>query len=342
MSNSTSDYASLRSADRINLTGAVPLPAPLAIYLETTNICNFKCIFCPESFENFEEQSGGLFRLSEDNFTHALDEISSFGSIQTLNLYMMGEPFANRNHLSFIKQAKQAHIAKRVIVTSNGSLLKPKIYEELCKSGLDYLRISIYGADEDLHRRNTGSPIKLEQIKTNIAGLKAFRDQHGFKTPFIYAKMIESEVSAHNDTFLKNFSGISDQAMIEPVMNWNDPDEGMLAQIDREQLEKRPNFAKKKECCPFPFYTLVIHSDLRVSVCCVDWDKKTVVGDLKTQTLKEIWNGEALRDFQLKHLQRRRKEIEACTNCTFLHTAPDNMDDLSPDVFMQRSEKQKS
>ena len=47
----------------------------------------------------------------------------------------------------------------------------------------------------------------------------------------------------------------------------------------------------KKKTCPFPFYTLAIHSNLKVSVCCVDWNKKTVVGDPKINTLKEIWTG---------------------------------------------------
>jgi hypothetical protein len=42
-------YASLRSGNRISLADTSPIAAPLTIYLETTNICNFKCIYCPDT-----------------------------------------------------------------------------------------------------------------------------------------------------------------------------------------------------------------------------------------------------------------------------------------------------
>jgi hypothetical protein len=62
------------------------------------------------------------------------------------------------------------------------------------------------------------------------------------------------------------------------------------------------------------------------------------VGDLKTQTLAEIWRGQALRDFQTAHLDGRRNELSACESCTFLHTAPDNLDGLSSAEFLARRE----
>jgi radical SAM protein with 4Fe4S-binding SPASM domain len=152
--------------------------------------------------------------------------------------------------------------------------------------------------------------------------------------------MIESLDSEENATFLRNFTGLADEIQLEPVMNWNDPDDGNLSGMNNEELLQTGFFNNKKKACPFPFYTLVIHSDLRVSVCCVDWNKKVVVGDLKSQSLQEIWQGEALYQFQLLHLQGRRKELEGCRNCTFLHTAPDNLDNLSPDVFSKRAGRQ--
>ena len=122
-------------------------------------------------------------------------------------------------------------------------------------------------------------------------------------------------------------------------MNWNDPEEGNLSGIDPVQLQKKGYFANKKEACPFPFYTLVIHSDLKLSACCVDWDKKVVVGDLRTQTLREIWQGESLRDLQLAHLKKHRQMLPGCRNCTYLHTAPDNLDGLTPENFVTRTMK---
>jgi hypothetical protein len=72
-------------------------------------------------------------------------------------------------------------------------------------------------------------------------------------------------------------------------------------------------------------------------VCCVDWAKEAVVGDLKTETLAEVWRGAALRDFQLAHLEGRKSELAACKNCTFLHTMPDNLEDLSAEEYRART-----
>jgi radical SAM protein with 4Fe4S-binding SPASM domain len=119
-------------------------------------------------------------------------------------------------------------------------------------------------------------------------------------------------------------------------MNWNDPEGVNLSQQPPESLLNTEHFQHKKSACPFPFYTLVIHSDLRVSPCCVDWDKKAVVGDLKTDTLAAIWNGKRMLDFRLEHLRGNRQNLEACARCTYLYTVPDSVDTLTPSAYLSR------
>lgn len=331
-------YSELRQAKRISLRDAVPLPGPLSIYVEPTNICNFKCVFCPESFDNFKEITGGYASLTPEDFSGIADQIGMFGTVKTINFYMMGEPFANKHLFDLIEIAKKKSICEKIIVTSNGSLISAEKYQRVCEGGLDYLRISIYGPNQEAHKKNTQSGVKLSRIIQNISGLKKFRDENNLQGPFIYVKMIESQVPGENDEFLEVFSDMGDEVAIEPVMNWNNPEQGWLANISEEKLLDTAYFGMKKHVCPFPFYSLVIHSDMRVSVCCVDWDKKTLIGDLKENSLEEIWHGDALREFQMKHLQRKRHELEGCRNCTYLHTTPDSLEDLSEDEYLKRLE----
>ena len=84
------------------------------------------------------------------------------------------------------------------------------------------------------------------------------------------------------------------------------------------------------------FYSLVIHSDLKVSICCVDWEKKTLIGDLKKEKLIDIWNGEKLREIQLLHIRKQKDKIDVCKNCSYLHTAKDNVDNLTEEQFLSR------
>lgn len=334
----TAVYSKLRQdpAKRLNLADASPMPHPLTIFVEPTNVCNFKCNYCPESFADYGERAGGLFRLGVPDFGRICDQILELGRLKTLNLYMMGEPFVNKNLPDLIAMAKRKDVADRVDVTSNGTLIDAAMAERVVASKLDYLRISIYGATQERMTSVTASKVPLDRVVANVRRVRELRDQGGAKTPFVYVKMIDAGDPVENRRFLDLFDGVCDEAAIEPVMNWNDPEGGNLSGLGRDELLQGQYFSRRKEVCPFPFYTLVIHSDLRVSVCCVDWAKLTTVGNLKEQTLAEVWRGEALHEFRMAHLRRERQTIEACRNCTYLHTAPDNLDALSPEAFAAR------
>lgn len=331
------DYGALRGATRTVLADAVPLPAPFTMYVEPTNVCNFACSYCPVSLDDYLERSGGRAKLDLAAAERVFSEILSLGRLRTLNLYMLGEPFANRALPEIIALAKRMDVADRVIVTSNGSLLDEAMAVRTIESGLDYLRFSIYGTTTEGFRAVTASRIPLERIVENVARLKRLRDARGARAPFLYAKMIDAGCPDENRRFLDLFGPLCDEAAVEPVMNWNLSE----AEIDLSgrggALTAGSYFARRKSACPFPFYTLVVNADLRVTVCCVDWEKATQVGDLNRQSLREIWGGDALRALRVKHLEGRRGEIAGCRSCTYLHTAPDSIDALSPQEFLRRS-----
>ncbi len=330
------NYSGLRKAKRLPLADIVPIPAPFTIYIEPTNICNFRCSYCPESFADYPEQAGGLHSLGIEDFKLIAEQIEKIGGVKLINFYMMGEPFSNPNLCEFIKISKQKSLAEKVIVTTNASLLKEKYFEPLLNSGLDYLRISIYGGNQLKHAERTKSKVSLDKILSNIAGFKKLRDAANAEKPFIYLKMIDSSDDQENNQFLEMFSAVADEICIEPVMNWNDLDDRNLANKTPDELLASNYFDHRKTVCPSPFYTLIIHSDLNVSVCCVDWSKQTVIGNLREEPLKEVWQGQRLFDFRMAHLLGNRKSLEACRNCTFLFTMPDNLDTLSPQEFKKR------
>jgi len=331
-------YSSLRQGDRLNLAEAAPLPSPLTIYVEPTNICNFRCVYCPESFPDYVDRAHGLHRLDLSGFTRIADQILELGRLKTLNFYMMGEPFLNRSLPDFIWLATNRGLADRTSVTTNGTVLDALMIDRVLDSGLSYLRVSVYGGTEQTNAERTASRIPLAKVIANVRAIKDRRNQRGLTEPFLYVKMIESHDPVEDQAFLDTFRPICDEVALEPVMNFNDPEGHNLSLIPPEQMLAQPYFQHRKQACAFPFYTMVIHADLQVSVCCVDWAKQAVVGDLTTETLREIWHGDRLRQFQVTHLRGQRETLAACARCTYLFTAPDNIDGLSPDVFLKRSE----
>ena len=53
--------------------------------------------------------------------------------------------------------------------------------------------------------------------------------------------------------------------------------------------------------------------DGRVSLCCADFDGKTILGDLTTQSIADIWNAEPYRAVRREHLESGGPDV--CRAC---------------------------
>src|SRR5262249_11978921 len=143
----------------------------------------------------------------------------------------------------------------------------------------------------------------------------------------IYVKMVNVDAQTAG-TFKLQWQGIADEVAVEPEMGWNG-----TADVGQEA-------PGHKRAGPMPFYTTTIHADLKASPRSVDWDQRLLVGDLRTQSLKEIWEGQRLRNLQLLHLSGKRASEAGCVNCSYIQTLPDNIDTLTPAEYESRLHKQ--
>lgn len=330
---------SIFEGNRVELDKSVPLAGPLLVHIETTNRCNFKCLFCPESDENYQQLSGGFNSMPINDFKRIIDEFSSLHQQpRMMNLFVMGEPLMNKNISEYISYARRVLPETIIALSTNGALLTEKKFESLCRSGLDYLRISIFGHNDESHKKNTQTKVNLIDIKNNIKNFVNYRNGLGLNHPYVYVKSILSPNEKDNQDFLEYFDEVGDQRVFEGLSNWNDDSDKYSQTLDvtADKLNASEYFSNKKYVCAYPFYSMVIHGDLKVSVCCIDWDKKTVVGDLTSQSVPEVWQGNELHRFRMQHLNRKKHEINACSNCTYHHTLRDNLDSLNPERYLAK------
>ena len=288
----------------MDLNQAHPLPIPLTLYVEPTNICNFRCSMCPESLPNYKEQAGYYQRMPLEIYLKIIEDLKGWGRVKSLKFYFLGEPLLNGSLRLMIRLARDAEIAERLELTTNASLITEQKAEDLVNSGLHYVRISVYGLDNNGHELTTGSRWKASQIRENVARFKQIRDEMGSKTPILYAQFF-SRSKAETRQFEEAWKPIVDETGIEPLHNWAG---APLVNIGDQTPITTP--------CPAPFYMLVIRADGSVSACCVDWAGQLVVGNVLESTLQEIWQGTKLQSLQAAHLCGKRDRIEACRNCT--------------------------
>ncbi|MDO8786810.1 MAG: radical SAM/SPASM domain-containing protein [Sulfuritalea sp.] len=325
-----------------NLEELLPLPGPLGLCIEPTNHCNMRCRFCPVHLEEFPAVVGGRRFMDFALFEKIIHDIRALGQpLTNLNLYGDGEPFLNKELLDMIRLATRMQVAQNIIVTSNGSAITEKIAVDLIESGLTHLRVSIYGVDEDFHRHITGSTIKPAKVHTNIDRLRKLRDAVGSRLPHIYVKMIgTSETRSQIERFRDMYSGVADEVNVENPINWNgfnnndlvgalDPRHESDLTLVQGWHKQKGQSNSHKLICTTPFLSLNVKSDGVVTICIVDWNKGTAVGDITRESLSDIWHGERLRAFRRMHIEKRRHENPSCRNCMVLHNSPDNIDEMA-------------
>lgn len=82
------------------------------IYIETTNVCNLSCNFCPKTSRKLEFMDVERFKI-------IIDKIKEYTN--HIYFHLMGEPFLNKNLEGFLKIAKEANL--NVNITTNGTLI---------------------------------------------------------------------------------------------------------------------------------------------------------------------------------------------------------------------------
>jgi len=291
---------------RVDLVQAVPLPAPFTIFVEPTNSCNFRCSFCPVSLPDYARDFHD--EMSMELFSLILKQIAEFGRIKALKLYFIGEPTMNMQLPAMVRLAKAADVADRVEVTTNGSSLDGA----LLSCGLDDLRVSIY----------TPGPT---QITRNLMRFIDLREEIGSETPKITVRyMPQSE--ADEARFRQTYYAICDELQVEGFHSWASTD----------GLTNISGTSGHKQSCPLIHYMLAIKANGDVVPCCVDWNAKLKLGNVRDMTLRSMWHGEAHESMIMTHLEGKRSTLEACASCDMPDAYPDDIDSLTAEEYARR------
>ena len=313
----------LRCRKREPLAEKIPLAAPYVVYIEPSNLCNFKCIFCPTGdpalLEKVKRPAGNM---SMELFRKIVDELAELKmELRLVNLYKDGEPLVNPHFPEMVAYLKQSGIARRIWTKTNGALLKPELNRRLIAAGLDWIGISVEAVSAEGYWKVAGVKLDYERFRENIADL--YRNRGNCE---VYIKIADSGLSAEQiERFYRDFSDICDFCAVEKLMGWSYSDaKDFTLGTAPETYDGLP--FTEKEVCPYPFYVIAFNFNGTVSLCGNDWSHSTVVGDASVEKVADIWNGERLFEFRRMLLEGRRCENRACGNCYYLKIVPDNID----------------
>jgi len=121
------------------------------------------------------------------------------------------------------------------------------------------------------------------------------------------------------DHFYKVFDEISDRMYVErcrPAYNGVP----FTTNMDGENLDRRGNTHKHRVVCPLCFFQLGIYPNGDVEPDDTIY-KPVILGNVHTDTLKNMWAGKTLHDFWLMQLRGQRSSNPKCAVCV----APDDV-----------------
>lgn len=280
-----------RAVKRLLLaTGRDHAPLPEIVQIESTNICNAKCVFCPR--DDMERKQGVM---AWDLFTRITDECAALG-ITHIRLHNYGEAFVDRKLTEKIAYAKQKGI-REVGIISNGSLITPEIARGVVAAGLDAINISVDAAGKEVFEA-TRLGLKYDKVMAGVEHIIEARQAQGRTRPKLILSFVRQNNSTEEQAFIARWGARADKIHITDLHNW-------AGTLNHESDVRYP--------CYRPWLTFTVLWDGRVSLCCADFDGKHILGDLKTHSIADVWNSDAYRETRRAHLDHGGPAI--CQSC---------------------------
>jgi len=292
-----------QSAERLLLANAKPVRTlllrtgrdraprwPDIVQIESTNLCNAKCVFCPR--DEMHRRQGVM---DFDLFRKVVDECAALG-ITHVRVHNYGEPFLDRELVEKVRYAKQKGIAE-VGMISNGSLITEDVARGMIDAGLDAINISVDAAGKEVFE-STRVHLKYDDVTHNIRTLARLRRESGKTHPKLILSFVRQHNSADEARFIAEWTPVADKIHITDLHNWA----GTLN--DKTEV----NYP-----CYRLWLTFTVLWDGRVSMCCADFDGRHIFGDLRSQTISEVWNSPVYRAARRQHLESGGPGI--CRSC---------------------------
>lgn len=288
---------------------------PITYSIEPTNFCNLKCPECPSGTGELTRQLGFL---SVENFREIVDQISDTGFY--IQLFFQGEPYLNKQLGEMVAYAQKKNVY--VSVSTNGNLITPKNIDKLIENVPDKIIFSLDGLDEESYQNyRVGGTFKKADDALNL--LIEAKRKLKLNKPFVELQFI---VMKQNEHLIEEVNAYSESRGVDrlvfktmQVSSYDNaikflPTDGKYSRYIISNGDYKLKGKQSNHCFAL-WRTAVITWDKQMVPCCFDKDANYHLGDLRKNSIKEIWKSESYQKFRLGVLTNR-KGNPMCNNCT--------------------------
>lgn len=288
----------LRKADRISEAEDFPE----VVLIDNCNACNLQCSMCDHKnmkrYRKVQFMEMGLYKK-------IIDEIGIENPEVRVWEIFFGEPFMCRDMAKRVQYAKDRGLHD-VVLNSNGVMMTEERAKAVIQAGLDAMYVGIDAATKSTYNQiRVGG--KFSKAVKNVLKYRDLLQIYGNGQQKLFVQFVVSRINEHEVEDFKAFwneNGVN--VKIRPKVSWAGLVDATNLQ-DNEQIVRKP--------CYWLMRTINICADGLVAFCSVDVHCRVCCGDVKTQSIKEIWQGE-LKNYRRMHKEGRFAELpEMCREC---------------------------
>lgn len=262
---------------------------PITLTMELVNRCNLDCIMCYTQNHNEEKETLGFERIRR-----ILSECEENG-LPALVLGLGSEPLLFKGAREVMADAANRGVMD-IFLGTNGVLLTPALSDFLVEQQIARVEISLDAATPEtyleIRRKN-----ELERIEANIHALIEAKRRKGSTLPVIRLCFCVMDINKHeSEAFLERWQGKVDYVDFQKFIDFQHVDElretGTVKNLDALEV--------KDLHCAYPFNSLHVWANGNVTPCCTFFARNPAlsVGNIAFQSLREIWNGPAIKEIR--------------------------------------------
>ncbi len=276
-----------------------------AIFFETTDFCNARCVMCGAKFMKRTRQV-----MPMDVYQTAVEQFAQAKG-HSLMLSGFGEPLLDPHIVERVAMAKRFSTIRMIGFSTNGSLLTGEKYRALADAGLTNLNISIDGFNKQTYEKIRAG-LSFEILGKNISEILKAHQAMG--------RPIQISVTSftwENKEDLTNSPLYNDliNADIKPGLKWRVDNWGGLISGLSGDIHLMMTRRYHGPCALLYHSQVLVLPDGRVTPChCRDLEGSLCIGDIKEATLSDIWCGSKLEELRAEQAAGQfRRPCDRCS-----------------------------
>jgi radical SAM protein with 4Fe4S-binding SPASM domain len=239
-------------------------------------------------------------------FKRIVDEIGQSGVTRRVSPFLTNEPFLDPDIVEKSRYIVRTVPRCDVVVTTNAGRLSPDVVDDIVRDNpFHAIYISMQGIEKEPYERVMRGALRFEETKRNVEYLIDQRNQHLPHLKIVVTMVQDSLIDA--DRAVTYWRGRGVQAQYTVLENRGGNFEGFSNLADGKAHVFRD--------CARLFKTACITFDGEMVLCCADYARSMVLGNVTQDSIASIWNSPRAATIRRNFILNDFSENPLCAQC---------------------------